>query len=241
MTSAAKLAVVLSLAVHASDAVSNIQARLEAVLPDSLFGFDTGLIFIAGGALLLLVSFLIIIVGVISNEKKTSRLAGYDGTYYEAPPQHHIPTPKHGMHDTTNPKHINTLPPPAGFRAAGLVVKISNLSSNETWSLQVQNEILIGRAKHCDLILDDISVAREQCKITANGSQLALSNLSGTNITFLNGDRVSSAVPLRQGDTFVLGRSVLRVDHILSNGLPQQLQEQIIPLSSMDPTELIID
>jgi len=102
------------------------------------------------------------------------------------------------------------------FDDTNFTIKIS--SRSKTWTINVTGEVLIGRADHCVIQLDDKSVAREQCKIFASGSGLAVANLSETNKTSLNGKNVTVNSPLQSGDTLKFGREVLNVDYIQSLG-----------------------
>ena len=164
-----------------------------------------------------------------------------------AAPRHSAPIPprtaptsaNYDMHDQAKTEYLGAAPAHAGFTGAGFTIKISTLGGiGKTWNLPVRNDILIGRAAHNTILLDDTSVAREQCKIVIHGTQLVLVNLSKTNITILNGAIVSEAVPLKTGDTMVLGREVLRVDHIESPGMLQPMQHTP-PSSNIGYTESI--
>ena len=149
-------------------------------------------------------------------------------SYPEARPPTSFSGALSSAHDQSNTQHIGLVPPAANVHGAGFVVKISSLGgTGKTWDLPIRGELLIGRAAHCALLLDDPSAAREQCKIVISGRELAVMNLSGTNITILNGIMVSGTAPLQTGDTLVLGREVLRVDHIHSPTAPPP--EQMAP------------
>ncbi len=94
-------------------------------------------------------------------------------------------------------------------------IKISNaVNQNENWILDVFSDIIIGRAESCDIVIDEISVAHEQCKIAANKNGLAISNLSHSNKTKLNGTVVATEVLLHPADNIHFGRVTLRVDYI---------------------------
>lgn len=81
------------------------------------------------------------------------------------------------------------------------------------WVLGVTGDILIGRADHCQIQLEDGTVSREHCRIVLNGERLELIH-TGTNRTLLNGEKVMDRVPLNSGDIMELGREQLRVDYI---------------------------
>ena len=89
-----------------------------------------------------------------------------------------------------------------------------------TWTLPVNGELLIGRAEHCPVRIEENSVSREQCKIVVQGSGLAVVHLSMTNKTLLNSSNVTESAPVQSGDTLLFGRVVLQIDYIQSLGEP---------------------
>lgn len=94
-------------------------------------------------------------------------------------------------------------------------IKISNTADqSESWILDVFSDIIIGRAENCAIVIDDKSVSREQCKIAANKNGLAISNLSSTNKTKLNGTGLATEILLHPADNIHFGRITLRVDYI---------------------------
>jgi hypothetical protein len=106
-------------------------------------------------------------------------------------------------------------------------MKLSNANDpRQTWTLPVTGEILIGRAEHCLVKLDDKSVSREQCKITAKGNGLVVAHMSSTNKTSLNGIALTESSSIQSGDTLKFGRIMLQVDYIQALGSPLQRQEQ---------------
>lgn len=99
------------------------------------------------------------------------------------------------------------------------VIKISNISNpSENWILDVNDEIIIGRADSCAVKFTEKSVSREQCKISIGGSGLVIMNLSGSNTTKLNGVNIISEMLLHPADTIRFGRITLRVDYIQKLG-----------------------
>jgi pSer/pThr/pTyr-binding forkhead associated (FHA) protein len=63
----------------------------------------------------------------------------------------------------------------------------------------------IGRAPRADFIVDAALVSRVHCQLTAGASELEVVDLSSTNGTFVNGDRVQRAL-LRTGDRLGVGK-----------------------------------
>ena len=69
----------------------------------------------------------------------------------------------------------------------------------------------IGRAPRADFVVDAALVSRLHCRISATNDGLEVVDLSSTNGTFVNDQRVEKA-QLAAGDRLRVGRVELRVD-----------------------------
>lgn len=119
-------------------------------------------------------------------------------------------------------------------------IKISNVSNqNDSWTLEVFSDIIIGRAESCAIIIDEKSVSREQCKIVANKNGLTISNLSSSNKTKLNGTVLATEVVLHPADNIHFGRVTLRVDYIQKVTDEASLSQQISSVSDVAKTQSI--
>ena len=92
----------------------------------------------------------------------------------------------------------------------------------KNWPLA--GEVLIGRAAHCDLHIDDDQVAAEHARIAVSGDTIRIKDLDSPSGTYVNGTRVS-AESLGQGDEIRIGRARLMVqapglrpDRLVSDG-----------------------
>lgn len=83
----------------------------------------------------------------------------------------------------------------------------------QSWTLELAESLLIGRADHCDLRLEDGTVSREHCRIEVRDNALVLVHL-GSNTTRINGIKVTDSKPLASGDLLSLGREQLKIDYI---------------------------
>jgi pSer/pThr/pTyr-binding forkhead associated (FHA) protein len=63
----------------------------------------------------------------------------------------------------------------------------------------------IGRAPRADFIVDAALVSRVHCQLSAGAADLEVQDLSSTNGTFVNGERVARAV-LKAGDRLGVGK-----------------------------------
>ena len=100
----------------------------------------------------------------------------------------------------------------------------SSTDPGQNWTFPLSGELLIGRAKHCPVCLQDKSVSREQCKLTAGESGLFIVHMGQTNKTYVNKTSVPEISPLQSGDTIRFGRVELRIEYV-----------QILKTPAMEP------
>ena len=74
----------------------------------------------------------------------------------------------------------------------------------------------IGRAQGADIIVDAALVSRVHCRLEARSDSLAVIDLSSTNGTFVNDQRIERA-SLAIGDRLRVGRVELKVDQTGAN------------------------
>jgi Nif-specific regulatory protein len=84
-------------------------------------------------------------------------------------------------------------------------------AQGERHAAEVIRPIRIGRAPECEIVLDEEGVSRIHCEIRPDGGMLSIRDLHSTNGIYVNGSRVEVA-RLKDGDTLVLGRLILRVE-----------------------------
>lgn len=63
----------------------------------------------------------------------------------------------------------------------------------------------VGRTARADFIVEAPLVSRLHCRLTARGDELVVEDLSSTNGTLVNGERIDRAV-LKTGDVLTVGR-----------------------------------
>ena len=73
-------------------------------------------------------------------------------------------------------------------------------------------EFLIGRGADCDLRLRDSSVSRHHCTLRISGGEATVVDLGSSNGTFVNGQRVRSSAPVRNGDELKVGSCAFVLD-----------------------------
>ncbi|HEY3174378.1 MAG TPA: adenylate/guanylate cyclase domain-containing protein [Candidatus Polarisedimenticolia bacterium] len=81
-----------------------------------------------------------------------------------------------------------------------------------------RREIVIGRSPENDLYLEDAGISRQHARITRDGDQWVVVDLTSRNGTWVNGCRVAQA-SLREGDEIVVGKVTLRFSRLLKEKL----------------------
>ncbi len=83
-------------------------------------------------------------------------------------------------------------------------------------------EIVIGRSSDLDMVLVEDMVSRKHARIVANEGELVIEDLSSTNGTFVNGEKVHRA-RLKEGDRILIGTSIIKL--VGATGEAAQLSE----------------
>ena len=73
---------------------------------------------------------------------------------------------------------------------------------------KVTQQILVGRSRKCDILLDDCLVSRSHALFQFRENQLYLKDLTSRNGTYVNQERIEEQV-LRPGDQIKIGHSEL--------------------------------
>jgi signal transduction histidine kinase/pSer/pThr/pTyr-binding forkhead associated (FHA) protein len=88
-----------------------------------------------------------------------------------------------------------------------LVLKRSDDDSQEEL-FEVNNQILVGRSRKCDILLDDCLVSRSHALFQFKESTLFLTDLTSRNGTYVNQERIHE-LALKPGDQIKIGHSQL--------------------------------
>ena len=105
-------------------------------------------------------------------------------------------------------------PPPAPAAAASDVIRHLRVVEPPDVSGQVfelGEEATVGRAPDNLVVLDDSYASARHARVFRSNGQVYVEDLGSTNGTFLNRQKVSRPVALRQGDRLQVGRTVLEV------------------------------
>jgi len=88
-----------------------------------------------------------------------------------------------------------------------VVMIIEGPLRGEQWVIQ-DDELLVGRAGHCDIVLPERQVSREHLRIWREGSTYYIEDLNSKNGTHLNGERVVGKRVLHEGDEIQVALAV---------------------------------
>jgi pSer/pThr/pTyr-binding forkhead associated (FHA) protein len=78
-------------------------------------------------------------------------------------------------------------------------------------SLDLDDELIIGRADKCGLVLNDNYVSQVHARIFARDDSVMLEDLGSTNGTYLNRRRITAPAELQRGDRVKIGKTVLEL------------------------------
>jgi pSer/pThr/pTyr-binding forkhead associated (FHA) protein len=84
-------------------------------------------------------------------------------------------------------------------------------ASSSGKNFDLGQELTIGRADKCHVILDDTYVSQVHARVFSRGESYFLEDLGSTNGTYLNRKRVGGATELQRGDRVKIGKTVLEM------------------------------
>src|SRR4029453_4239745 len=72
-------------------------------------------------------------------------------------------------------------------------------------------EYVIGRRSDCQIFVPDMRVSRQHARLWREGESWTLEDLGSNNGTFINGNKLSAATPIRHDDEIMIAKNRLRV------------------------------
>jgi hypothetical protein len=83
---------------------------------------------------------------------------------------------------------------------------------NQSWSnVPIEKESRIGRHQECEIRIEDTQVSRFHAMLTPIPDGLWLADRGSTNGTYVNGQRISAAARVNDGDVIAVGKTHLTV------------------------------
>lgn len=99
----------------------------------------------------------------------------------------------------------------SAIKSKKLYMYIETKANKEKVDISVENSIIIGRSNYCDVCINDPKLSRQHFVIEIVNDKFWVSNISNTNGTFLNGNKLSTKQLLHNGDKILAGTSVITV------------------------------
>ena len=78
-------------------------------------------------------------------------------------------------------------------------------------SFELTDELTIGRAQKCHLVLDDSYVSQSHARIFSRDDQYLVEDLGSTNGTYVNRRKITAPTELHRGDQIKIGKTVLEM------------------------------
>lgn len=78
-------------------------------------------------------------------------------------------------------------------------------------TLELGDELTVGRAEKCHLVLEDSYVSQVHARIFSRDDGFMVEDLGSTNGTYLNRRRITSPTPLQRGDQVKIGKTVMEM------------------------------
>ncbi|MBL4659256.1 MAG: FHA domain-containing protein [Alcanivoracaceae bacterium] len=75
-----------------------------------------------------------------------------------------------------------------------------SVNSEDGKQFMIEDELVIGRSKDCDIPIDDKRISRKHALLKINNSRLQIADLQSSNGTYVNGHKISSTTNLVNGD-----------------------------------------
>ena len=102
---------------------------------------------------------------------------------------------------------IGVATPPADERCPYLVLMDGAIAG---CSVPVRDQpVLIGRGTACDLTIEDPAASRQHARVEVRNDRAQLVDLMSTNGTYVDGQRVPGALPLKDGSLIQIGRQLI--------------------------------
>jgi two-component system, cell cycle response regulator len=102
---------------------------------------------------------------------------------------------------------------PAPKRDRCTLSMLSGPASGALFTLE-REEMILGRGTDANARIEDPGLSRRHARVWRVGDTFHLEDLASTNGTFVNGDRISGMVALKEGDRIQLGGSVFLRVHL---------------------------
>lgn len=108
---------------------------------------------------------------------------------------------------------------------------------SQTFEVQERQPLVVGRAGHCDLVLDDEIASREHVRLEIVDGKLHVVDLQSRNGVLLNGTEVIDAQEVHHGDHLTIGQTSLTIVQQEHEPTPSERAPRRYRSSEIDVTE----
>ncbi len=102
-------------------------------------------------------------------------------------------------------------PPPKKQKKPPSRVVVVEGDAHKGKGFTLGDELTVGRADKCDVMLDDAYVSQMHARIFSRGGTYMVEDLGSTNGTYLNRQRITSPAQLQRGDRIKVGKTVFEM------------------------------
>lgn len=95
---------------------------------------------------------------------------------------------------------------------SGIDAVITIIETDESLSVNVEDEILIGRNPQCDIVISRPMVSSVHCVLMREGKKLMVEDNNSTNGTLLNGKPLKHIIELKNNDVLTLGEPMIKIN-----------------------------
>lgn len=178
-------------------ASSRFEQKIKATSPFIKFVKSTWWIFV----IIIFIVALVLILVFLKKKKHVKRVKELFETQVE---EEHIEI-KHS--EVVKEKHyINS-----AVKTKKLTLYIESGTRKEKVNVTVESSAIIGRSGSCDVCINDAKMSRQHFAIELLNDRFSILNLSSTNGTYLNGNKLAAKQPLRNGDKILAGASLITI------------------------------
>jgi hypothetical protein len=96
-------------------------------------------------------------------------------------------------------------------KRGGLTLRVVEPAADAGRSHPLGEEVTLGRAAGCSMVLDDSFVSQVHARVFRQGSDVFVEDLGSTNGTFVDDERITSPTRLRRGGRLRIGNTVMDV------------------------------
>ncbi|MDO4799343.1 MAG: FHA domain-containing protein [Bacillota bacterium] len=94
-------------------------------------------------------------------------------------------------------------------------LRVRNVDNpDQIWNVSLASPIVVGREQGSNIHLAESSISRKQCRFYEETGRVMIENLSESNVTRLNEEKLTAPKPLRESDRIRCGRVTLMIDAI---------------------------